>query len=152
MLGPGATPRQLYLGTEGEILKKFQQSKAMRKIAKEFEQDDALQLDIEFTGLELFKKRYSSIENESINELRHARYMNAIAGSFGSLQSARPEAFPPTESLHCQRVYLQVMACKHIESTSTVKAEEWGWKPERGKLTPVMTDREPAPADLLNVV
>ena len=49
--------------------------------------------------------------------------MNAIAGS---LQSVQPEALPPTESaahFHCQRVYLQVMAWKHLESTSTVKAE-----------------------------
>ena len=47
MLGPGVTPRQLYLGTEKEeILKQLHQSKEVRKIAKEFEQDDALQLDI----------------------------------------------------------------------------------------------------------
>ena len=97
---------------EGEILKHLQQSKAVRKIAKEFEQDDAL-LDIEFTGLGLFKKLYNGRENESLNELRYARYMNAIAGS---LQSVRPEALPPAESaarFHCQRIYLQVIAWKH---------------------------------------
>ena len=52
--------------------------------------------------------------------------MNAIAGS---LQSVRPEALPPTESaarFHCQRVYLQVMAWKHLESTSTVKGGKRG--------------------------
>jgi len=33
-----------------------------------------------------------------------------------------------------------------------LKPEEWGWKHVDGKFEPLMTDQEPATADILNVV
>ena len=77
--------------------------------------------------------------------------MNTLASSQLSIRS---ETLPPTESaarFHCRRVYLQVQTWKHLASNTTLE-EEWGWKLEKGHLEPIMTDREPAPPDLLNVI
>jgi len=66
----------------------------------------------------------------------------------------RPERLPPTERAafqHSLRVHLQVMTWKRL-NVSQMEPCEWGWMVEKGRMTPFMTDIEPAPDDLLKYV
>ena len=37
-------------------------------------------------------------------------------------------------------------------NTQALQPEEWGWDEQKHKLTPIMTDKDPAPQNLLNVI
>lgn len=64
-----------------------------------------------------------------------------------------PERLPPTESstkFHCQRVYLQIMVWIGMEGD--MDAVDWGWKLVADRFLPIMTEKTPAPASLLQMI
>ena len=66
----------------------------------------------------------------------------------------KPENLPPTESAainHSLRVHHQTIIWESLARTS-INPLEWGWKEENGKLTPIQTDDNVAPSDLLNFI
>jgi len=104
---------------------------------------------VAYAGLKLLVMLYGGQLTDSLNSLRYTRYMEKAR-----LCPVLPEKLPPTERAayyHCLRVHLQVIVwttpgCKATEPS------EWGWKMEGGRLTPIATDLEPAPSDLLKVI
>ena len=66
----------------------------------------------------------------------------------------RPEALPPTERaahFHSLRVYYQLQDWNTLHKNN-LNPENWGWKIEGGSYVPIMTDKPPAPNDILNVI
>ena len=67
----------------------------------------------------------------------------------------QPEKLPPTERAahyHGLRVHLQVIEWTMLDETSNLDPKEWGWKSADGYLTPITTDKEIAPTELLKVI
>ena len=65
-----------------------------------------------------------------------------------------PSKLTPTENTayyHVLRVYFQVLVWDTLDQFC-VDPLEWGWKSTNGVLTPVQTDNECAPQDLLKFV
>ena len=66
----------------------------------------------------------------------------------------KPENLPPTESTainHSLRVHQQTIAWGTLAAT-TSNPLQWGWKEENGKLTPIQTDENVAPSELLKFI
>ena len=64
-----------------------------------------------------------------------------------------PEKLPPTASatkFHSRRCYYQIMTW--LGKETGLDATEWGWKFENNQFQPVMSDKSPAPDNLLKVV
>ena len=131
------------------LLKHIRNKPEVRLMSQQFYSIDASPVDIATIGEKLFILLYAG-EVGKLNELRYRRYMSAVASSNVVV---RPEKLPPTESAaryHALRVHLQVLQWAH--PSMTIEPEDWGWKKENQKYCPIMTDIEPAPSDLLNVV
>ena len=66
----------------------------------------------------------------------------------------KPEKLPPSDRaawFHVLRVYLQVPEWnRQMECTSNL--QEWGWKLDDERFMPIMTDKAPAPDELLNII
>jgi len=100
-------------------------------------------------GLKLLVMLYGGQLSDSLNSMRYTRYMEKAR-----LSAVLPEKLPPTERAayyHCLRVHFQVVVWTTLGSTD-IEPSEWGWKMEGGRLTPIATDLEPAPSDLLKVI
>lgn len=66
----------------------------------------------------------------------------------------RPENLPPTESAainHSLRVHQQTVTWETLAIT-TPDPSQWGWKKENEYLTPIQTDDNVAPSDLLKFI
>ena len=62
---------------------------------------------------------------------------------------------PPTDRAahyHSLRVHLQILKWNDLNDTRNDQAIDWGWKREKSHLIPVMTDKEPAPSDILKII
>ena len=131
------------------IIKQLRKCEDVQEIADVFLQDENSQANVESAGIKLLIKMYLGREGDTLNELRYAGYMNTLASSQLSIGS---ETLPPTESaarFHCRCRY----KCKHGSTLHQI--QHWrknGGGKEKGHLEPIMTDREPAPPDLLNVI
>jgi hypothetical protein len=74
-----------------------------------------------------------------------------LTKSFAAIQPAK---LPPTESAatyHCFRVHFQILQWDSFMETS-VKSTDWGWRKNDNSLVPIMTDKDPAPIDLLKFI
>ena len=72
-------------------------------------QFDATQSEVIKSGHDLFVAMYGSKKDDSLNHLRHVKYMD-IAAECG--RKIEPERLPPTEraaAFHSMRVHLQVL-------------------------------------------
>jgi len=110
---------------------------------------DATKDRVAHAGKKLMVMLYGGKSSDNLNSLRYTKYMEKIR-----LSAVLPEKLPPTERAafyHCLRVHLQVVTWMTLGSTN-IEPTEWGWKNEGGRLTPIATDLEPAPEDLLKVI
>jgi len=67
----------------------------------------------------------------------------------------QPEKLPPTQraaQFHGYRVHLQVMEWKMLDEELSLNPIEWGWNKTEHGLSPVTTDKEIAPPNILKVI
>ena len=87
---------------------------------------------------------------ESLDSLHYSFLSKKVATAKSFV---KPERLPPTSSsakLHCRRTCLQVM--QWMGKDDDMNPSEWGWDVQRGKLVPLMLDRNPAPDELLKMI
>ena len=133
------------------ILLKLQSSAEIQLLSCVFEDYSSSQLQISQAGIRIFVIIYGGSENETLNRLRYVSYMNMLTKSFAAIQPAK---LPPTESAamyHCFRVHFQILQWDSFMETS-VKSTDWGWRKNDNSLVPIMTDKDPAPIDLLKFI
>ena len=100
-------------------------------------------------GLKLLVMLYGGQYTDNLNSLRHTKYMEKAR-----LSTILSEKLPPTERAayyHCLRVHFQVVVWTTLGSKD-IEPTKWGWKSEGGWLTPIATDLEPVPNDLIKVI
>jgi len=105
--------------------------------------------EVASAGMKLLVLLYGGQMSDNLNRLRFAKYMQKIPTSQVLL-----EKLPPTERAafyHSLHVHVQVMQWTTL-NTSVTEATNWGWKLEGKTVVPILTDLEPAPADLLKVI
>ena len=133
------------------IMKKLQESTVVQGISSVFCNVTSSETEIAEAGTRLLVMLYGGKGQEDLTTLRHATYTRMLAKCS---TRPRPEALPPTTRAayyHLLRVHLQI-----IEWTSLMSVQKdprnWGWVEEKGKFEPILTDLDPGPDDLLNVV
>ena len=105
---------------------------------------------IEREGCKAMVSLFNGRETDSLESLRSRSLSKKIctAKSF-----VKPERLPPTTSsakLHSRRTYLQLM--QWMFKSDGMKATDWGWRLQGGKLVPLMMNKSPAPESLLKMI
>jgi hypothetical protein len=111
----------------------------------------ATQKDVSNAGLKLMIVLYGGKLTDELNTMRYTSYCRMAATS---LSRPKPEKLPPTERAtyyHSLRAHMQAVVWKTM-NTKVLNPQEWGWKEEHNTLVPVLTDNNPAPQKLLNII
>jgi hypothetical protein len=111
----------------------------------------ATQNEVGEAGCRLLVMLYGGKSGVTLNKLRHLKYSEMCTGRSGKVI---PERLPPTERaafFHSLRVHLQVMQWSTFMNDN-MAAVDWGWSANGSTLSPVYTDQEPAPPEMLNVI
>lgn len=130
------------------LMKRIRESQELQQMSLTLSNPDATVEQIGKAGVRTFVMMYGGKKNDSLNCLRHAKFMEMITSS--KLTSLDPQKLPLTERaayFHSLRVHLQVMLWQDLESND-FNPEEWGWKLDGPVLQPIMTDQAPAPESL----
>ena len=133
------------------LLKKIKDSEELQQISSLMYDPDATPEEIGKAGNRLFIILYGGKQEDSLNKLRYAKFMEMVSLAKTSID---PQKLPPTERaayFHSLRVHLQVILWKRLTNTD-LDPEKWGWKLYDSALTPVMTDQEVAPESLLKFI
>lgn len=112
----------------------------------------AVKEEIIEAGQKLLVMLYGGKPNDMLNHMRYVKYMHLLATN-----KARPlpEQLPPTERaayFHLLRVHLQVAQWESLTTEVPMAVEDWGWKKDQGMYSPIDTDQNAAPDDLLTVI
>ena len=146
----GCDTTAVYGKGELSILKLLEKSVAAREEADVFLQKDRSPETICKAGIRIFVMLYGENVSDSLTDHRFLKYMKMISSS----TSIKPECLPPTERaamFHAYRLYFQLQEWNTVME-SALDPQDWGWRLEGNSLVPVMTDTEPAPDELLNVI
>jgi hypothetical protein len=111
----------------------------------------ASQEEVGKAGILLLVLIYGGKPSDSLNSLRHSKYMSMCASATGR---PIPERLPPTENaafFHTLRAHLQVIQWLQL-TTDGIEPTEWGWNYSGDHYTPTTMTLEPAPPELLKVI
>ena len=139
---------QLLLGKTA-LLKKMKNFNKLQQISYLMSNTDASPEQIGKAGIQIFIYMYNGKQGDSLNKLRYAKFMEMV--STGNID---PQKLPPTERAahyHSLRVHLQVIIWKKLTSDD-LDPKQWGWKLDGKVLSPIMTDINVAPENLLKFV
>ena len=112
---------------------------------------DATNEEVSKAGIRLFVILYGGKNGESINELRYAKFMEMISSPRNVLE---PQKLPPTERAayyHSFRVHCQVIIWIKL-NVDALDPRLWGWTLQDNEYSPVQTDKDVAPKNLLKFV
>ena len=96
------------------LLKKLKASEVIQEISSVLCNPNALQEEIGQAGLRLFVILYGGKQQDSLNGLRYAKFMEMVSSSKTSID---PQKLPPTERtayFHYLRVHLQVIIWSNL--------------------------------------
>ena len=148
ILGCDTTSQPFGIG-KGKALKMLKKKTSFAKLADTFTESGLCRQDITALGEEALVSLYGGSEGEELNCLRYRRFCEKVARSSKHVES---QILPPTAAaskFHSLRVYYQIQEWK---GCSDLDPEEYGWKVSDDLLLPVMTDKEPAPKEILEII
>ena len=112
---------------------------------------EATKTDVVRAGTTVFYRMYGGKPDETLDTLRKLQSMEYITTSKVQLQ---PERLPPTERaayFHFLRVHLQIVIWKYLGRVQ-IDPRYLGWEVKGSMFSPIVTDLEPAPEELLRIV
>ena len=118
--------------------------------AQDFMNQRSTQEDITKAGECALVCLYNGHQYESLDSLRLRKFMEK---STSSIKVVQPGTLPPTSDaarFHCLRVYQQTQVW--LGNEDNVPPQLWGWNEHDGKLTPLLTDKLPAPHRFLEAI
>lgn len=133
------------------LIKKITSSKDLRDILKKFENTESTPEEIGAAGIKIFILLYGGKKNDTLNNLRYAKYMQMLSQSKTTIE---PQKLPPTERAayyHALRVHLQLSIWSNL-SNDILDAKQWGWELSGNQFKPILTDLDAAPEYLLKFV
>ena len=149
ILGCDTTSHIYGLG-KGVALKLMRSNQVFPKLADTFRDPNSTQEDVVIAGEHAIVLCYKGQTGDKLDFLRLQRFHQRV---LSSTSCVKPEVLPPTSAaakFHSMRVYLQVQ--QWIGHADHVKPEDWGWYEKGGKYMPVLTNKDAAPLELLEVV
>ena len=150
ILGCDTTSRLFGLG-KGVSLNHAISDVHFRQTCDIFQRTNSKKTDIVAAGEKALVCLYNGHNGESLDLLQHRRFCEKVATNKACVQ---PSGLPPTSAsalFHSMRVYYQVNEWK-IDDAAELQACDWGWKIAGGRCIPVMSDKDPAPKILLDMI
>ena len=147
LLGCDTTSRLFGIG-KGTTIKKFESSSAFASAIQVFNDFPVPRQQIVDAGERALIALYSGDNTCTLDELRFQKFHQKV---LNSSKPCDPKVLPPTSAAakyHSMRVYCQVLQWKGISANP----QDWGWDITSEKLFPCLTDRAPAPKELLQVI
>lgn len=148
ILGCDTTSHMYGLG-KATALKLARTSPLFREHAQVFTSPESSRCDITTAGAAAIVALYNGQVGDELDALRLLRFYQKVGSSTACVQ---PRVLPPTSGaakFHSMRVYLQV---QQWMGAHQMNPEDWGWKIQGGRYMAVLTDKDPAPSELLEVV
>ena len=136
---------------KGSVMKLMNKSKQSINKCEAFHRDNINLNELKIAGDELMSLTFGGKADQKLCSLRYTKYFNQLTTS---TSKTHPETLPPTSRstyFHSLRVYLQVSIWRHLGEDG-LNPIDWGWNLADGKFEPVMTDIEPGPPEILNVI
>ena len=124
--------------------------KELESCALAFTEPDQTSDAIEQHGNQSMVVLFSGKRTDSLASLRHSVLKKKVVSASSLVAPAR---LPPTASstkFHSRRVYYQIMVWLGLDNN--LDATDWGWKIEDHQFVPVMTAKNAAPDNLLQIV
>jgi hypothetical protein len=149
ILGCDTTSRLYGIG-KGVALKKLFVNNHFLKQSEVFSNVGSTKQEIATAGEEALLCLYNAKPGEKLDFLRYKCFCEKVAAS---TKYVEPKSLPPTSAAaqqHSYRVYSQVQEWKGTDTH--LNPENWGWKVNGGTMIPIMTDLEPAPKAILEII
>ena len=141
------TVSQLHGIAKDKVFKNDRLKPPCLKASKVFYSIESTKSQIVKSGENFLLSIYNKKDISCLNKLRYKIFMEKVAAR----NVVTPQSLPPTRDSayhHFFRVYHQIQTWLG----RMINAEDWGWKEEGGKLTPVMMTQTVAPETLLTFV
>jgi len=136
---------------KGIIFKKITGNMTSASLISILQDESETRENVANAGLKLMVMLYGGKASDDLNRMRYASFCRMAATS---LKRPQPDRLPPTERAtyyHALRTHLQAVVWKTM-NLQILNPKDWGWKEDRNTFTPVMTDKDPAPDNLLNII
>ena len=136
------------------IFEKLKKSQSLRNCARKFFDDDASPEIVGNASIEAFQVIYSDSKRNKIDELpqlRRQKYDEMVASKRKAID---PSVLPPTPRAayyHGLRTFHQICVWRKL-SQRDLDPSKWGWEVKNDSLSPVMTDKDAAPENMLNII
>jgi len=130
-------------------LKLMSTSAPFRGYAQVFSEPQSTKADIISAGEDALVALYKGRPGDKLDGLRLQNFHHKVIVSKSVVD---PKVLPPTSAaaaFHSLRIYLQV---QEWIGRTPMNPEDWGWSIQGGRYVPVLTDKDPAPTDLLDMV
>ena len=148
ILGCDTVSRVFGLG-KGQALKKLKEP-ILQKAAEIFLNPETSHKDVEIAGERALLVLYNIKTVQSLDVSRALKFKGKTLSSKSYID---PKYLPPTSSaakFHSYRAYLQIQ--QWIAGDCYIDPTKWGWKITNNIMNPIMTDKDPAPENLLKIV
>ena len=148
LLGCDTTSRVFGIG-KGVVLKLLKNDENFNVLAEVFNRRFVSPEEVATVGERALVNLYTgSKRTDTLDQLRLQKFSQKVSSSISCVQ---PQQLPPTSAAakyHSLRVYHQVQSWRGYDLPPT----DWGWKVTGSNLTPIMTNKDVAPQDLLEMV
>ena len=143
------TTSQIHNFGKKSIFSKLKMSKDLQHLSEQFYQASATVNEIGNASIRVFELLYSTTFN--LQQIRKQKYDTMAASDRSKIDPALLPPSPRAAFFHGLRVHHQIVVWKDL---SEVYKEplRWGWKIENSNYTPIMTDIEAGPPELLRIV
>ena len=148
----GVTPRLLFLVTlkvKGSVFSKIAKDTTLRSHCMTLQLESASMEMVCTAGNSLLLALYGGKVGELLARLHYTSYCStSLSHRF------QPERLPPSDNaarMHVMRVHLQAIIWGSL-GESQIKATNWGWRRELGRLVPIQIDGDISPEHILKVV
>ncbi len=140
------TISHIYGQRKGDALKLMRTNQVLQVQADVFCDPDSTKTDETVAGEKAIVTIYKGLLGDILDFLKMQRFLNKVGSSTSHV---KPEALPPSSAaakFHSMPVKLWMGYGDHM------KPEDRGWYEKGGKYMPVLTDKEAAPKELLEVL
>ena len=132
-----------------KVLKTLEKSSSFRQHSQAMSDVNSSAKQVGDASIEAFKLLYGVYDELPLSKIRYNMYMEMTCKGVIS-----PEMLPPTASaarFHGLRVHHQIVAWS-LDDSVQCNPTDWGWDFVNNSFTPIMTDRDAAPAEIKKIV
>ena len=131
------------------LFSKLKMSKDLQHLAEQLYQASATVNETGNASIQVFELLYETIFN--LQQIRKQKYDNMAASNCSKIDSALLPPSPRAAFFHGLQVHHQIVVWKDLSKIDK-EPLSWGWKIENSNYSPIMTDIEAGPPELLRIM